>query len=104
MNDKYFDEHSNNVEYFLENDSSTSFQEYLFSNSTKLISMKYIFKDNNEIKYFIEDLKIFKEYFPYDVLIKIIKIEKIIFVIVSILLRCDYLHYFLKLENREQKL
>lgn len=103
-NDKYFDEHSNNVEYFLENDSSTSFQEYLFSNSTKLISMKYIFKDNNEIKYFLEDLKIFKEYFPYDVLIKIIKIEKIIFVIVSILLRCDYLHCFLKLENREQKL
>ena len=103
-NDKYFDEHSNNVEYFLENDSSTSFLEYLFSNSTKFISMKYIFKDNNEIKYFIEDLNIFKEYFPYDVHIKIIRIEKIIFVIVSIFLRCDYLHCFLKLENREQKL
>ena len=48
-NSKNLDDYTNNVEYFLENDDSTSFHEYLLRDSTKLISKKYIFKDNDEI-------------------------------------------------------
>ena len=73
-----------------------SFPEYLINNSSN-------FRDNSEIDCFFEVLKKMKEYYLYNIDIKIIKIDNNILVIISILLRCDYLHYLFKLEKKEQK-